>query len=46
MIMTQAPPCAINAFFGGIWMYGPLMCKVYACVGGIFGKSSPITNFL
>ena len=38
MMTTQALPVAINAFASDIWMYGALTCKVYACIGGIFGK--------
>ena len=38
MMTTQALPVSINAFVQDVWMYGPLMCKVYACIGGIFGK--------
>ena len=38
MMTTQSLPVALNAFASDKWMYGPLMCKVYACVGGIFGK--------
>ena len=38
MMTTQSLPVSINAFVQDVWMYGPLMCKVYACIGGIFGK--------
>lgn len=40
MMTTQALPVSINAFVEDVWMYGPLMCRVYACIGGIFGTSS------
>ena len=40
MMTTQALPVSINAFVEDVWMYGPLMCRVYACIGGIFGMKS------
>ena len=47
MMTTQALPVSINAFVEDVWMYGPLMCRVYACIGGIFGmKSSKILLLL
>ena len=40
MMTTQSLPVSINAFVEDVWMYGPLMCRVYACIGGIFGTAS------
>ena len=40
---TQGLPVVINAFASDYWMYGPLMCQVYACIGGIFGTVSIVT---
>ena len=38
MITTQGLPCSINIFFSDYWMFGALFCRIYACLGGIFGK--------
>ena len=38
MITTQGLPCTINAFASDHWMFGPVLCRVYGCLGGIFGK--------
>ena len=43
MITTQGLPCSINLFFGDHWMFGALLCRVYACLGGIFGTGSLLT---
>lgn len=40
MYITQALPLFINTLYSSTWMYGALGCKVYACVGGIFGTVS------
>ena len=39
MMTTQGLPVAINAFVQDHWMWGALICKIYACIGGIFGNS-------
>ena len=38
MITTQGLPCVITAFASDHWMFGALLCEVYACLGGIFGN--------
>ena len=38
MYITQSLPLFINTLYSSTWMYGALGCKVYACVGGIFGE--------
>ena len=38
MINTQAPPLFINVFMGKYWAFGPLMCKFYGFLGGVFGE--------
>ena len=40
---TQGLPCVINAFVSDWWMWGATLCKVYACIGGIFGVASIMT---
>ena len=43
MITTQGFPLPINQLMGqNVWSFGPLWCKIYACVGGIFGKYNAI----
>ena len=42
MITTQGLPCVINAFASDHWMFGPVLCRVYGCLGGIFGKATEI----
>jgi len=43
MMTTQGLPCVINAFVSDFWMWGAFLCKLYACVGGIFGVASIMT---
>ena len=38
MITTQGLPVTISAFASDHWIYGALICQIYACLGGIFGK--------
>lgn len=38
MMTTQGFPVVINGFASDVWMYGATLCKVYAFLGGIFGK--------
>ena len=38
MMTTQGLAVSVNAFMQDYWMYSALGCKIYACLGGIFGK--------
>ena len=38
VMLTQGPLMFINAFASDFWMWGTLLCKLYGCTGGIFGK--------
>ena len=38
MMTTQALPVGINAFASDSWIWSSFGCKLYACLGGIFGK--------
>ena len=38
IMLTQGPLMFINAFTSDFWMWGSLICKLYGCTGGIFGK--------
>ena len=40
---TQGFPVVINAFASDFWMWGATLCRVYACIGGIFGVASIMT---
>merc|ERR1719219_1053010 len=40
---TQGFPVVFNAFMSDHWMWGATLCKVYACLGGIFGVVSIMT---
>lgn len=40
MITTQGLPVAINVFSQDFWMWGAFGCRLYACLGGIFGTVS------
>ena len=40
---TQGPLMFINAFASPFWLYGSFMCKLYGCLGGIFGACSLMT---
>ena len=40
---TQGFPVVINAFASDFWMWGATLCRVYACIGGIFGTASIMT---
>ncbi|XP_074113292.1 long wavelength sensitive opsin 1 isoform X1 [Cotesia typhae] len=39
MMFTMAPPMVINCFYE-TWVFGPLMCQLYACAGSLFGCTS------
>ncbi|XP_014212026.1 rhodopsin, long-wavelength-like [Copidosoma floridanum] len=39
MMLTMSPPMVINCYYE-TWVFGPLMCEVYALCGSIFGCSS------
>ena len=43
MMTTQGFPVVINAFASDFWMWGATLCRVYACIGGIFGVASIMT---
>ena len=43
MMLTQALPVSISVLASDIWMYGPLWCRIYACLGGIFGTISVLS---
>ena len=38
IFITQGPLMFINAFASPFWLYGAFMCRLYGCLGGIFGK--------
>ncbi|XP_034938626.1 rhodopsin [Chelonus insularis] len=39
MMFTMAPPMVINCYYE-TWVFGPLMCELYACAGSLFGCGS------
>nr|AGH15790.1 long wavelength sensitive opsin 1 [Ceratosolen solmsi] len=39
MMFTMSPPMVINCYYE-TWIFGPLMCEVYALCGSIFGCAS------
>ncbi len=41
MMSTQGLPVAINAFMSQHFMYSSAMCRIYGCIGGIFGNAGP-----
>jgi len=43
MMTTQGLPVAINMFISRYWAFGVLACRVYACLGAIFGTLSIMT---
>lgn len=43
MMITQAPLFIYNSFSGGVWLFGPFLCELYACTGGVFGLCSICT---
>jgi r-opsin len=40
MMVTQFPMFVHNCFNGGIWLFRPFWCELYACTGSIFGSTS------
>lgn len=40
MYTTQAFPLFINTLYSSTWMYGAMGCRIYGCIGGIFGTVS------
>ncbi len=42
-MITQFPMFVLNSFKGGVWLFGPFMCELYACTGSIFGLCSICT---
>ena len=43
MMTSMGFPVVINAFASDIWMWGALACRIYGCLGGIFGTVSIVT---
>nr|CAH0102306.1 unnamed protein product [Daphnia galeata] len=43
MMITQFPIFVYNCFNGGVWLFGPFLCELYACTGSIFGLCSICT---
>ncbi|XP_063993135.1 rhodopsin [Diachasmimorpha longicaudata] len=39
MMACMAPPMVINCYYE-TWVFGPLMCELYACAGSLFGCGS------
>ncbi|NP_001295467.1 rhodopsin [Athalia rosae] len=39
MMFTMSPPMVINCYYE-TWVFGPLMCEVYAMLGSLFGCGS------
>jgi len=40
MLSSQFPFFTYNCFSGGVWMFSPFFCEIYACLGSIFGLCS------
>lgn len=40
MLCSQFPFFAYNCFNGGVWMFSPFFCELYACLGSVFGLCS------
>lgn len=38
MMNTQGPPLFLNVFVSRWWAWGPLVCKLYGFLGGVFGR--------
>jgi hypothetical protein len=45
MMSTQGLPVAINAFMDNHFMYSASMCRIYGCIGGIFGNLKKIIYY-
>ena len=43
IMFSQGPLMFINAFNSDFWMWGPFVCRLYGCLGGIFGVVSIMT---
>jgi r-opsin len=43
MMISQFPMFFFNCFSGGVWIFGPFLCELYACTGSIFGLCSICT---
>ena len=43
IITCKGPLMVINAFTSRFWLYGVFMCKLYGCLGGVFGTCSLVT---
>lgn len=42
-MITQFPMFVWNSFAGGVWLFGPFWCELYACTGSVFGLCSICT---
>nr|QDD55729.1 opsin 2 [Parhyale hawaiensis] len=40
MLLSQFPFFVWNCFNGGVWMFSPFMCELYACFGSVSGLGS------
>ena len=43
MMTTHGPPVVINAFLSDYWVWGPLACRLFGALGGVFGVASIMT---
>ena len=43
LMLSQFPMFIYNTFSGGIWMFGPFMCELYAAAGSVFSLCSICT---
>jgi len=43
MMLTQGFPVGVGIFMSPVWPYGAFACKLYACLGNIFGVSAIVT---
>nr|BAG80976.1 opsin [Triops granarius] len=43
MMITQFPMFVYNCFNGGMWLFGPFLCELYAATGAVFGLCSICT---
>ncbi len=45
IMLTQGPLMFINAFSSKYWMWGSFVCRLYGCLGGIFGMHQDHVSF-
>jgi len=43
MMLSQFPMFTYNTLSGGVWMFGPFACEIYAALGSVFGLCSICT---